>query len=119
VHRDAGHTNGCASMSSVTYVGAFLEFTKGVFHRSAQIFVGVIATRSHSSLDNTPQNLSGVVRSGLCGGHGNGAGDGGEPRPIQRPGKCSFKTSRTGREKCAGAPSGCSHTLPTSRLSPS
>jgi len=25
VHLDAGHTNGCASMSSVTYVGAFLE----------------------------------------------------------------------------------------------
>ena len=25
VHRDAGHTNGCASMSSVTNVGAFLE----------------------------------------------------------------------------------------------
>ena len=25
VHLDAGHTNGCASMSSVTYIGAFLE----------------------------------------------------------------------------------------------
>ena len=25
MHLDAGHTNGCASMSSVTYVGAFLE----------------------------------------------------------------------------------------------
>ena len=25
VHLDAGHTNGCTSMSSVTYVGALLE----------------------------------------------------------------------------------------------
>jgi len=61
--------------------------------------------------------LPGVVRSGLCGGHGNGARDVGVPWPIQWPGKCSFKTSRTERAKCAGAPSCCSHTSSRSPLS--
>jgi hypothetical protein len=30
---------------------------KGVFHSSAQIFVVVVATRSHSSLNNTPKRI--------------------------------------------------------------
>ena len=82
---------------------------KGVFHSSAQIFVVVLATRSPSSLDIPHNELSGVVRSGLRGGHGSGVRDVGEPWPIQRPGKRSFKTSRTERAKCSGAPSCYSH----------
>ena len=38
---------------------------KGIFHSSVQIFVVVVATRSHSSLDNTPQWIvwCGTVRT--------------------------------------------------------
>jgi hypothetical protein len=53
--------------------------------------------------------LSGVVGSGICGGHDNDAGDVCEPRPSQRLGKCSFKMSRTVRSKCAVAPPCCTH----------
>ena len=38
------------------------------------------------------KEMFGMVRPGLCGSHGNGAGDVEESRPIQRPEKCSFKT---------------------------
>ena len=50
------------------------------------------------------KELSGVVSKGLRGGHVNGARDVDKQRPIQRPGKWSFKTSLSERVKGACAP---------------
>ena len=47
----------------------------------------------------------------------NGAGDCGEPRPFQEPGKRSFKSSPTERAKCGFSPSCCSHTSSWSPMS--
>lgn len=77
---------------------------KDAFHSSEQLFVGGVATRSHSSHDTNHKDLSDVVRSELGGGRVNGARGVGDPRPVQRPRKFSFKSSRLERGKWACAP---------------
>jgi len=46
---------------------------KRINHSTAKIFIDVVVMHSHSTLDTTPQGIAWVVRSGLCGGHANGA----------------------------------------------
>jgi len=65
---------------------------KGIFHSTAKIFIGGVAMRSNSALDTTPQGTAWVVRSGLCGGHANGARNVVKPWSIQWLAKHSFKT---------------------------
>ena len=58
----AEHTSGCTSMSSVSWSEPlWRNSAKGVFHRSAELFVDGAGTRNHCSLDTTPQR---IVRGG-------------------------------------------------------
>jgi hypothetical protein len=62
----------CSLLLSSEYL--WINDAKGVFHSSAQLFVGGAATGSHSWAATLPlilhsKELSGVVRLGLRGGH--------------------------------------------------
>jgi hypothetical protein len=95
----------------------YINGAEDVFHSSAQLFIGGVVTHSHYSLDTTHKELLGVVRSGLHGGHVNGATDFGGPWSFWQLGKCSFNTSCTERAKCMCAPLCCGHTSSMSLLS--
>ena len=90
--------------------------TKRIFHSTAKIFIGGVVMRSHSTLDTTPQGIAWVVRSGLCGGHANGARNVVDPWPIQWLAKHSFKMLCTDTKcvcvcVCVCVPLRCSHVI--------
>jgi hypothetical protein len=72
---------------------------KGTFNSTAKIFIGGVVLHRHSTLDITPQGNAWVVRSGLCGGHANGARNVAEPWPIQWLTKYSFIQNAVHRQQ--------------------